>query len=1049
MADGAQQSAQNVEPSRPLHESERHFRNLADTAPAMLWVTEPDGSCSFLSQGWYGFTGQTEQEGLGKDGFGWLDAVHPEDRERAGRLFQDANEKHRPFSLEYRLRRHDGEYRWAIDAGRPRFGSGGEFLGYIGSVLDITERVRAEEGLRAAEERQRLALSAGQFGYWQLELADWSMTCSIQCKANFGRRSEDQLTYDMVIATIHAEDRDRMRAAVSRAIQTIGDYEVDYRVLWPDGSLHWINARGRALGENGKAARIIGVTLDITDRKRAESMLAEHKHLLEKIATGCALDECLIEICAAVRRLNPGSRAGILLPDEERRTFPRSITPDLPPAFGQTLKDAPINDIRIGTWGEAIYPGEPITGADRTHDERWSKLWRDLRVGCGVLAGHCRRITGTDGLPLGSFFLCFGEARAPSDWELQLARFGADVAGIAIELDRANEIRRRDLEDAQRLQAISAQLIQENNVQALYERILDAAMGIMRSDFASMQMFYPERGKEGELRLLDFRGFTPKAAKFWEWVRPTSDSTCGVALRTGKQCIVPDVEQCEFMTGSADLEVYLQTGIHAVQTTPLLSRSGRLLGMISTHWKDAHRPSERDLRLFDVLARQAADLIERKQAEEALRAAAARDAFRVQLADALRPLSNPAEIQMEAARALGFHLGASRVLFGEAMPDGEHFLIERDYTSGVPSIAGQYRLHDFGPAYIADIRAGRTVVVDDVTADVRLSEGERAAYAAIGIGAHVGIPLMREGQFAAFGAAQQSAPRVWMADEVALIKEVSERTWASVERARAEEALRMSEKRLRVFSGRLESLVEERTRELVQSHDRLRAMATELNLSEQRERKRLATELHDHLQQMLVLGKLKLGQGKRLTKAVPAATKLMKETDDVLSDALEYTRTLVTELSPTVLRDHGLPTGLKWLGKYMQKHQLAVTVTVPEKDELMLPEDQTVLLFQSVRELLINSSKYAGTGQASVTLDQRDGLLRIEVRDEGVGFNLAAAAAAAAAAGTPTGEISSRFGLFSIEERMRALGGSFELESAPGKGTIATLVLPLGSERRG
>ncbi len=262
------------------------------------------------------------------------------------------------------------------------------------------------------------------------------------------------------------------------------------------------------------------------------------------------------------------------------------------------------------------------------------------------------------------------------------------------------------------------------------------------------------------------------------------------------------------------------------------------------------------------------------------------------------------------------------------------------------------------------------------------------------------------------------------------------------ERRLSEEALREAQEQLQRWNVELEQAVHVKTAELRQSQERLRAMATDLNLAEQRERKRLATELHDHLQQMLVFGKIKLGQGQRQAKAGPEAAKLMKETDDVLSDALKYTRTLVAELSPIVLRDHGLAAGLKWLGEYMHKHQLAVTVIVPE-DALTLPEDQAVLLFQSVRELLINSAKHAGTGQATVALEQRDGLVRIEVRDEGTGFDLAAAAAAAAA-GTPGGEISSKYGLFSIQERMKALGGSFDIESAPGKGTTATLMLPLG-----
>ncbi|HET9867293.1 MAG TPA: PAS domain-containing protein, partial [Nitrospira sp.] len=242
------------------------------------------------------------------------------------------------------------------------------------------------------------------------------------------------------------------------------------------------------------------------------------------------------------------------------------------------------------------------------------------------------------------------------------------------------------------------------------------------------------------------------------------------------------------------------------------------------------------------------------------------------------------------------------------------------------------------------------------------------------------------------------------------------------------------------FTEELERQVTARTAELLDSEARLRALAAELNLAEQRERKRLATELHDHLQQMLVLGKLTIGQGKRFAVGIPACEKMINKLDGVLSDALSYSRTLVAELSPPVLRDEGLAAGLKWLGDYMKKYDLVVTVTAPD-EEVRLPEDQVLLLFQSVRELLINSAKHAGTGQADVALEQRNGHLHITVHDDGAGFDLAGVAAA----DSPAGWLSSKFGLFSIRERMLALDGSFDLESTPGKGTDARLVLPLDS----
>jgi PAS domain S-box-containing protein len=128
-----------------LKESEARFRNMADHAPVMLWVTDPTGSCTYLSRSWYDFTGQTEETGLG---MGWLSAVHPDDAKMAGDSFLDSNARHAPFRVEYRLRRKDGEYRWAIDSASPRHDSTGQFLGYIGSVIDITERKKAEDAMR-------------------------------------------------------------------------------------------------------------------------------------------------------------------------------------------------------------------------------------------------------------------------------------------------------------------------------------------------------------------------------------------------------------------------------------------------------------------------------------------------------------------------------------------------------------------------------------------------------------------------------------------------------------------------------------------------------------------------------------------------------------------------------------------------------------------------------------------------------------------------------------------------------------------------------------
>ena len=268
-----------------------------------------------------------------------------------------------------------------------------------------------------------------------------------------------------------------------------------------------------------------------------------------------------------------------------------------------------------------------------------------------------------------------------------------------------------------------------------------------------------------------------------------------------------------------------------------------------------------------------------------------------------------------------------------------------------------------------------------------------------------------------------------------LEKRILERT-AELEVANRELARELSERKqiedqLRQLTGTLEERVKERTQQLSTSSARLRALATDLTVAEQTERRRLATELHDYLAQLLVVTRMKVAQLLKQDHD-PEAQKILQEADHLLHQSLDYTRSLVSELTPQALYERGLGAALRWLGDQMRLQQVLNVEMALDAPELPLPEADAVLLFHSVRELLFNVLKHGKTDQACVSMRYEQNVLSITVSDRGCGFDVSRL----------MDDRSDRFGLLSIRERMMALGGGFDLQSETGKGTVASLHLP-------
>ena len=562
---------------------------------------------------------------------------------------------------------------------------------------------------------------------------------------------------------------------------------------------------------------------------------------------------------------------------------------------------------------------------DPKDDLRWH---RDA----GYLSAQSTPLITRSGRPVGMLSTHWKRHCQPQERELRfldlLARQAADLIdqwNYQQALGDSEAQLASDLADAKQLQQISSRLLEEGEFDSIYGELVDAAMILVKADGGSIQRFDAETD---ELELLASRGYAMESLKAWQRIPMGANCCCGLALKKSRRIVIADVESPASSVPPETLAEYRRSRVRSLQSTPLISRSGQPLGMLSTFWRRPHEPSDREIRLLDIMARQAADLIERRTSEEALREserryralfdsidegfcsvevifeesgcpvdyrflqvnpsfvrltgitdavgrtmreitadhephwfeiygriartgqperfvaqaeqfqrwydvyafrvddpalnhvavlfndvtrrvhteeklrqAAALDAYRVSLSDALRTLTDPAEIQAVAARILGERLNASRTVYSEVRSgdDSDYYIVLQHYhAAGTSSLTGTYRANDFGNTLFDEMRAGRTLMVSNVSQDERLSPQERAAYPRLDIAAYVVVPLLKDGKHVAMVAVHHRTPRQWTHDEVALVEETAERTWAAVERARAEQARHQSEQRLRI-----------------------------------------------------------------------------------------------------------------------------------------------------------------------------------------------------------------------------------------------------------
>jgi PAS domain S-box-containing protein len=494
--------------------------------------------------------------------------------------------------------------------------------GVVVTFLDITGRERAEEAVRESEEKYRTLFNSIDEGFLLMELLTDDAGKAVDIRyLEANPAIERQTGLSNLAGKLASEVVPGTELSwlenISEVVRT-GE-SVRFENYTRDIE-RWYSVYASRAGGDG-SRQVVCVFDDITERKRRERNLAFLADIEKRFASLTSSEE-IAKIAGALIGEHFNVSHCLLVDINEQMTVASAFhdhraTADFPSLIG----DYELKNFHSAAEIEQLAAGQSVVINDVFGERNPPEIGANFdRLGTRALVTAPYVRDGRWKFAIGA------QVNQPREWRADETEFLTELAtrvALRLERARAEEALREseaqlaiELADTQQLQRVSSQMIEEDNTDALYQEILEAACSLMRSDFASIQMLVPERK---ELLLLAHAGFAPESAEHWKWVSMSETISCGLAMTGDQRIIVPDAEQWDLVAGTEDLAHYRLSGIRAMQCTRLVSRNGRLVGMISTHWRDVHEPAERELRLFDVLARQTADVIERRGAEEALR----------------------------------------------------------------------------------------------------------------------------------------------------------------------------------------------------------------------------------------------------------------------------------------------------------------------------------------------------------------------------------------------------------------------------------------------
>ena len=382
-----------------------------------------------------------------------LQRVHREDAAHVKQTLERASQDGKDFDHEYRLVLPDGSVRHVHVVARAERDESGE-LEFVGAVMDATEGKRTEKKLRRSEESLLEAQKLSHTGSWRHDVASGTVEVSPEIyRIHDIKPDEDASNTEFFFSRFHPEDRKRVEDLFEKAETDKTEFQVDYRIVLPDGTIRHLHTIGHpVLNETGDLVEFVGTAIDVTDGKRAEALRDGESRVLEMIVRDAPLTKILEDLVLVVEAQFAGLVCSVLLLDEDGQHLRHGAAPSLPQPYIQAIDGLRIGP-KAGSCGTAMYRREPVVVTDILQDPLWEP-YREVAEPYGLRACWSTPIISHSGKVLGSFAMYYREPRSPSKTETRALEMATHLTGIAIERKLARERLQRSeayLAEAQKL----------------------------------------------------------------------------------------------------------------------------------------------------------------------------------------------------------------------------------------------------------------------------------------------------------------------------------------------------------------------------------------------------------------------------------------------------------------------------------------------------------------------------------------------------------------------------------------------------------------------